>query len=240
MGKRILSRRKGRGGSVFRATGWRRLGPAVYRQLDANERNSHIDGQVESIRHESGRGAPLAEINFIDGTSQLIVAPEGLVEGQRVRAGSSAEPNIGNVLPLRTIPEGSLVCNIEGTPNDGGKYVRASGGYAIVIAQTATSSIVQLPSGVSKTLSPLCRATIGVVAGAGRTEKPFLKAGARWHLSQARTWKYPTVRGKAMNPYSHPHGGGTHPKGSTPVSHNTPPGAKVGFISSRRTGRRKK
>src|SRR5712692_2486523 len=174
MGKRILSRRKGRGGSVFRATGWRRLGPAVYRQLDMNERNSHIEGQVESIRHESGRGAPLAEINFSDGTSQLIVAPEGLVEGQRVRAGSSAEPNIGNVLPLRTIPEGSLICNIEGTPNDGGKYVRASGGYATVIAQTATSSIVQLPSGVSKTLSPLCRATIGVVAGAGRLEKPFL------------------------------------------------------------------
>ncbi len=240
MGKRILSRRKGRGGSVFRATGWRRLGPAVYRQLDANERNRVVEGQVESIMHESGRGAPLAEIIFRDGSSQLIVAPEGLVEGQRIRAGNEAEPNIGNVLPLRAIPEGSLVCNIEGTPGDGGKYVRSSGGYAIVIAQTPSSAIVQLPSGQSKTLSSLCRATIGVVAGAGRNEKPFLKAGAQYHLSKARSWKYPEVRGKAMNPYSHPHGGGTHPKGSTPVSHHTPPGAKVGFISSRRTGRRKK
>ncbi len=240
MGRRILSRRKGRGGSVFRATGWRRLGPAVYRHLDASERNSLIEGYVETIRHESGRGAPLAEVTFNDGTSQLIIAPEGLVEGQRVRAGTSAEPNIGNVLPLKAIPEGSLVCNVEGTPGDGGKYVRASGGYAIVIGQMPNSTIIKLPSGASKTLTPLCRATIGVVAGAGRTEKPFLKAGAKYHLSRARTWKYPSVRGKAMNPYSHPHGGGTHPTGSTPVSHHTPPGAKVGFISSRRTGRTKR
>ncbi len=240
MGKRILSRRKGRGGSVFRATGWRRLGPAAYRQLDSGERSGVIEGEVSAIMHESGRSAPLAEVTFVDGSSHLMVAPEGLVEGQRLRAGASAEPNTGNVLPLKAIPEGSLVCNIEGIPGDGGRYVRSSGGYAIVTGHTPTTTIVQLPSGEAKTLSPLCRATIGVVAGAGRTEKPFLKAGARWHLAKARTWKYPMVRGKAMNPYSHPHGGGTHPKGSTPVSHHTPPGAKVGFISSRRTGRTKR
>ncbi len=199
-----------------------------------------IEGFVSTILHESGRGAPLAEVNFDDGSSQLMIAPEGLVEGQRLHVGFNAEPTTGNVLPLKSVPEGSLVCNIEGVPGDGGKFVRASGGYAIVTAQTPTQTIIQLPSGSSKTLSPLCRATVGVVAGAGRTEKPFLKAGARWHLAHARTWKYPKVRGKAMNPYSHPHGGGTHPKGSTPVSHHTPPGAKVGFISSRRTGRRKR
>ena len=90
-----------------------------------------------------------------------------------------------------------------------------------------------------KTLHANCRATIGIVAGGGRIEKPFVKAGTKYHLVKVKCWKWPVVRGKAMNACSHPHGGGAHPKGSTPVSRNAPPGAKVGHISPRRTGRRK-
>jgi LSU ribosomal protein L2P len=81
------------------------------------------------------------------------------------------------------------------------------------------------------------RASVGIVAGGGRIEKPMLKAGAKHHRSKAKAWKWPLVRGKAMSPYAHPHGGGSHPKGGTPVPRTAPPGQKVGFIASRCTGR---
>jgi len=78
---------------------------------------------------------------------------------------------------------------------------------------------------------------VGIVAGGGRIEKPFVKAGNKYHRAKAKAWKYPKVRGKAMSPYAHPHGGGSHQKGGTPVKRNAPPGQKVGFYGSRCTGR---
>jgi len=144
------------------------------------------------------------------------------------------------VLPLKSIPDGSFVCNIESLPGDGGKFVRSSGLYATVLSHAGEKVMVQLPSGQIKQFSAECRATIGIVAGGGRIEKPFLKAGKKYHLSRAKSWKYPTVRGKAMGAYAHPHGGGSHPKGSPPVKRTAPPGQKVGHIAAKRTGRKKR
>ena len=103
-------------------------------------------------------------------------------------------------------------------------------------------AMVQLPSGTLKAFNPKCRATIGIVAGGGRPEKPFVKAGTKYHLTKAKGQHWPIVRGSAMNAVSHPHGGGMHqsPGGPYTVKRNTPPGAKVGLIAARRTGRKKR
>ena len=160
-----------------------------------------------------------------------MIAPDGLEIGQRVTVGGY---NIdrGNTLPLGSIPEGTLVYNIESFPGDGGKFVRAAGTTAVIVSQ-AGRTVVQLPSGQFKTLDPKCRATIGVVAGAGRGDKPFAKAGKKV-LAYRSISKPPfIVRGVAMNPVDHPHGGGAHQHVGRPstVSWHASPGRKVGRLS---------
>ncbi len=239
MGKRLLVQRRGRGGSVFRSPSWRKVGEVRYPGLSAQELEGKLTGRVVELLHDPGRGAPVAEVVLEGGGSFLMVAPEGLKVGQTIEVGSQASPKLGNILPLKCIPEGTQVCNVEVKPGDGGKLARSSGVYATVVSHAPDKTVIQLPSGELKQVNPLCRATIGVVAGGGRIEKPFLKAGKKYHLSRVKAWKYPTVRGKAMSPYAHPHGGGSHPTGSTPAARTAPPGAKVGHIAPRRTGRRK-
>ncbi|MCS7364952.1 MAG: 50S ribosomal protein L2 [archaeon GB-1867-035] len=239
MGKRILVQRRGRGGSVFRSPSWKRVGAVRYAPLSKAEMTSTVQGKIIALLHDPGRGAPVALIKFEDGSKQLIVAPEGVYIGQKVMKGPEASLEVGNILPVGKIPEGTLVCNVESRPGDGGKFARSSGSYATIIAQSPNRTIIRLPSGKLKSIDPKCRATIGIVAGGGRTEKPFVKAGTKYYKVKAKAWKWPVVRGKAMVAASHPHGGGQHPKGSPPVSRHAPPGKKVGHIAARRTGRKK-
>lgn len=233
--------RKGRGTSTFRSPTHRRLGEAKYPPLHGGEA-SYLRGHVKDILHDPGRGAPLAMVRFDDGTQVLLPACEGLRLNQPITVGSSSSArktlSQGDVLPLSIVPEGTPVFNIEGEPGDGGKYIRSSGTYGSVITHTNAGTLVQLPSGAMKTFNPSCRATIGIVAGGGRIEKPFVKAGKKYHLSLSKAWKWPIVRGVAMNPVAHPHGGGQHQHEGAPttVSRNAPPGAKVGLIAARRTG----
>ncbi|MCR6623261.1 MAG: 50S ribosomal protein L2 [archaeon YNP-WB-062] len=239
MGKRILVQRKGRGGSNFRSPKWIKVGPARYGTPSKIEYTSKINGVVEDLLHDPGRGCPLALIKFEDGSRELIVAPEGIYVGKNVAKGVLAEVDVGNILPVGNIPEGTNICNVELRPGDGGKIARRSGAYAIVVAHSSGETVIKLPSGKLKTIDSRCRATIGIVAAGGRIEKPFLKAGNKYHLIKRKAVKWPIVRGKAMVPASHPHGGGSHPKGGTPVSRTAPPGQKVGIIAPRRTGRKK-
>ncbi len=194
------------------------------------------------MQHEPGRGAPLAEVKY-EGESKAhyIVAPEGAYMGQIIECGPDAALANGNTLILEHIPEGTPIYNIEGSPGDGGKFVRSSGMAATIISADKTKAMIRLPSGTQKSFSPRCRATVGIVAGGGRQEKPFLKAGAVWHHTRAKARKWPVVRGAAMNACSHPHGGGSHqsPGRPTTVSRHAPPGRKVGNIAARRTGRKK-
>ncbi|MEM1566974.1 MAG: 50S ribosomal protein L2 [Thermofilaceae archaeon] len=240
MGKRLLVQRRGRGSSVFRNPGWKHEGPAEYRVYDPESiSNTVITGVVTELLHDPGRGCPLARVKFEDGVEMLMVAPEGLSVGQKIYYGAKAPISLGNILPLASIPEGTLVCNVEIRPGDGGKLARSSGTYAVVLAHRDGKTLLQLPSGKVKEVSSQCRATIGIVAGGGRVEKPMLKAGKTYHLSKAKSFKYPRVRGKAMGAYAHPAGGGHHPKGLTPVPRTAPPGQKVGHIAPRRTGRKR-
>jgi large subunit ribosomal protein L2 len=242
MGKRILVQRRGRGGSVFKAKTHRRVAPVSFPPLSDSELQFAIQGVVEDIVHEPGRGSPLALVRFEDGKEYYLPAPEGLSVNQNILRGALSTPEIGNILPIGKIPEGTFICNVEINPGDGGKLARASGSYALVVAHTQAGTEIKLPSGKSIVLNDNCRAMVGVVAATGRTEKPFIKAGTKMYLMKSRGRKWPIVKGQAMVAASHPFGGGRHKHAGRPttVSRQAPPGAKVGSIAARKTGRGKK
>ncbi len=241
MGKRIRVQRRGRGSPTFRASTHKRIAPVQYPSVSTTEQQGVLQGTVTDIIHDPGRGSPMAAVKLENGETYYYVVPEGVYEGQPTQIGDEAAVDIGNVLPLGKIPEGTMVCNIELSPGDGGKMVRSSGAYATVIGHTPDGTILKLPSGRSKYVNDLCRATVGVIAGAGRVEKPFLKAGNKHHLMKAKGHMYPRTRGIAMVAASHPYG--SSKKGGrkvTTVSRNAPPGKKVGLIAARSAGSRRK
>ncbi|HMK54123.1 MAG TPA: 50S ribosomal protein L2 [Methanobacteriaceae archaeon] len=241
MGKRLIIQRRGRGTPTYRSASHRFKGKIAYRSYDELEKEGSLKGRVADIIHDPGRSAPVALIKFENGEKQLILAPESIQINDEVACGISAPISPGNSLPLAEIPEGTPVYNLENNPGDGGRFVRSSGTYASLITHDVGKAIVELPSGELKAFHPQCRATIGVVAGGGRREKPFLKAGNKFYAAKARGKKNVSVRGVAMNAVDHPHGGGNrqHPGRPTTVSRHAPPGRKVGSIAARRTGKRR-
>lgn len=201
---------------------------------------------VKDIVHDSGRGAPLAKVVFRDPyryglNKALFIAAEGMYTGQYVYAGRKAAVRVGNVLPLASMPEGCIVFNIEERPGDRGKLARASGDYCTIIAHNKENNTtrLRLPSGAKKTVQSGCRGMIGIAAGGGRIDKPMLKAGRSFHKYRVKRNCWPKVRGVAMNPVEHPHGGGNHQHIGKPstVRRDKPAGRKVGLIAARRTGR---
>jgi large subunit ribosomal protein L2 len=236
MGRRIQGQRRGRGSSTFRAPSHRYKADLTHKKA---EETDTVGGEVVDIEHDPARSAPIAAVEFEDDDRRLVLVPEGVAVGDTVQVGVSAEIKPGNTLPLAEIPEGVPVCNVESQAGDGGKFARASGTNAQLMTHDRDVAVVQLPSGEVKRLDPSCRATIGVVAGGGRTEQPFVKAGHKHHKMKARGTKWPRVRGVAMNAVDHPFGGGgrQHPGRPKSVSRNAPPGRKVGDIASKRTGR---
>jgi len=233
MGKNLPTQRRGRGTSpTYRSPSHRHIG-----LVDLPRKTG--EGTVVEIRHAPGRSAPVARVE-IGGTEFLMIAPDGLQEGQRVALGI---PRIdrGSVLRLGQLPEGTLVYNVEIAPGDGGRLVRAAGTSAVVVSQGVRTAI-RLPSGQFKELDPRCRATVGVVAGAGRGDKPFYKAGKHVNAYRSLAKSAIVVRGVAKNPVDHPHGGGAHQHVGRPstVSAGAPPGRKVGRLSPKRKRRGKK
>jgi len=243
MGKRIRVQRRGRGGPTFKSSTHKRVAPAQYPLTTTMKEyfETTINGVIEELVHDPGRGAPLALIRFENGETCYTVVPEGVYTGQQIQIGGKASAEVGNIIPVGKIPEGTMVCNIELRPRDGGKIAKSSGAYATVVAHTAQGTIVKLPSGKTKYISDYCRATIGVASGAGRTEKPFLKAGEKFHLMKAKGHKYPRTRGRAMVAAVHPYGSSKRSaRKVTTTSHGAPPGQKVGLIAARGAGRKKK
>ncbi|MCK5625536.1 50S ribosomal protein L2 [Candidatus Bathyarchaeota archaeon] len=243
MGKRIRVQRRGRGGSTYRASTHKRVAPAKYpfKITPKDTFGTSIDGEIVNLVHDPGRGSPLAFVKFTNGESCHTITPEGLFKGQQISIGGMASPEIGNILPLGKVPEGSIVCNLELRPGDGGKMARSSGAYATVVGHTPQGTLIKLPSGRTRYLHNFCMATIGVVSGSGRTEKPFLKAGAKYHMMKAKGHKYPRTRGRAMIAAVHPYGSSAKSaRKVTTVSHGAPPGQKVGLIGARSPGQKKK
>ena len=244
MGKNLIIQRRGRGTSTYRAPSHRYYGEIKYRPYDDNERNTVVYGTVQDLIACPGHFAPLAKIKYETGEEVLISAPLNLRVGDVVASGASAPVQTGNVLPLKNIPEGTAIYNLECRPGDGGKLVRTAGVFARVIGKVGEGEgiLVTLPSKKQKTFQGECCATVGVIAGDGRTEKPFLKAGNAKKLMRSRGRVWPITKGQSMIAASHPHGGGRHKHAGKPttVSRNAPPGRKVGMIAARQTGRAKR
>ncbi|MEM4472201.1 MAG: 50S ribosomal protein L2 [Archaeoglobaceae archaeon] len=237
MGKRIISQNRGKGTPTYTA-------PSHKYKADIKHlpfKDQTIAAKVIDIIHDPARNGPIALLKLPDGREEYVLAVEGIGTGDWIYAGEKVEIAPGNTTYLKNIPEGTPICNIEKIPGDGGKFVRASGTFALVVSREEDKVIVQMPSGELKAFHPLCRATIGVVAGGGRVDKPFVKAGKKYHKMKSKAAKWPRVRGVAMCAVYHPFGGGKHQHVGRPktVSRNAPPGRKVGSIAARRTGIRR-
>jgi large subunit ribosomal protein L8e len=244
MGRVIRNQRKGRG-SIFTANTRLNKNPAQFRNLDYSEAHGYVRGVVKKIIHDPGRGAPLALVQFRDPyrfklTTSTMIAVEGQYTGQFVYAGKNAALTVGNILPLGSIPEGTIVSNVEEKVGDRGALARTSGNYATIVGHNPDEgkTRIKLPSGAKKVVSSKARGMIGIVAGGGRTDKPLMKASRAKHKFAVKRNSWPKTRGVAMNPVDHPHGGGNHQhigKAST-ISRYAAQGQKAGLIAARRTG----
>jgi len=242
MPKRMRQQRRGKGTSVFRAPSFKFKYTARYRTFDDLERNEALEGKVEDIVNDTARSAPIMIIKYKTGDYAILPATYGIRVGAAVAAGAKAPIGTGNVLPLKSIPAGTDIYNLEIRPGDGGKIVKAAGTFAKIVSHEKNTVIVKLPSREFKVFNPDCRATIGTTAGFGRTEKPIVKAGKHWHMMRARGRYWPMTACVAMNRVTHPFGGkrrSTQKKCKT-ISRRMPRGARYGSIGASRTGRGKK
>ncbi len=235
MGKRLTVQRRGKGSPVFRSPSHKWVGKAAH----VSTKTTGIKGKITDIIHCPGHSAPLMTVKWENGEEQLTIAPEGVCVNSVIEIGTEKLEN-GCTLQLKNIPEGTLVYNIEGTPGDGGKFARSSGVFAKVLAHQGAEIALMLPSKKEKLFPQNCRATIGVVAGANRLEKPLLKAGKQYFKLRAKAKLWPVVAGQSQNAVEHPHGGSRSSKKNKPdiARRFAPPGAKIGKIRPRRTGRK--
>lgn len=234
MGKRLVVQRRGKGG-IHKSPGHRHLGEIRYPAL-----REPTTATVLDIVHDPGHDAPVVIARLeATGSNILMFATEGVHVGKKLLFGT---PTLaaGNVLDLARIPDGMPVYNIEARPGDGGKFVRSAGTTCAIVGHERNRVILKLPSGAFKSFHPQCRATIGLVGGGGRGDKPFVKAGKKMHSVRSRAKLFPVVSGVAKNAVDHPHGGGQkqHEGKPTTVARGTPPGRKVGLIAAKRTGKR--
>ena len=239
MGKSLIQQKRGKGSPRYTAPSFRYKGKSTFAKYEGSK---ILNANILDIVHCSGHSAPLMELEYDNGEIGLLQAPEGVRVGGSISMGDNVELKEGNTLPLKNIPEGTSIYNIESNPGDGGKFVRASGTFARIVTKMEKTIIVELPSSKRRNFLPECRAVIGVIAGSGRTEKPFLKAGSKFYAMKAKNKLWPIVCGTSMNSVSHPFGGrSSHAKGiPTQSARNSPPGRKVGKIAPKRTGRRKR
>jgi large subunit ribosomal protein L2 len=238
MGHRITTQARGKGGPTYRAPSHRYKAELKHIGDDTQK----ITGTVIDIEHDPARNAPIALVKLETGEKVYMLVTEGLGIGESVLWGSAGEVKNGNTLTLANIPTGTYICNIEARPNDGGKFVRSSGVQAVVVDKSEDRVGIRMPSGKTKWFNARCRATVGIVAGGGRVDKPFVKAGNKYHKMQNTASNWPRVRGVAMNVIDHPFGGGGHQHTGRPktIARGTSPGRTVGHVAARRTGKSRK
>jgi len=199
-----LSKSGGRN-NAGRMTARRRGGghKRAYRLIDFKRRKFDISATVERLEYDPNRTAFIALIKYEDGELSYILAPQRLAEGDTVIAGETTDVKPGNAMPLRSVPVGTIIHNVEMRPGKGGQIARAAGTYAQLVGRDQVNAILRLNSGEQRVVSGKCMATIGAVSNPDHGNISLGKAGrSRW------MGKRPSVRGVAMNPVDHPHGGG--------------------------------
>ena len=185
-----------------------------YRIIDFKRDKFDVKATVVSIEYDPNRSAHIALLQYEDGEKRYILAPEGLKVGYAIEAGPSADIMPGNALPLKNIPTGTMIHNVELYPGRGGQLARAAGNAAQLMAKEGGYALLRLPSGELRKVSELCMATVGVVGNSDHENVKIGKAGRTRHMGIR-----PTVRGSVMNPCDHPHGGG---EGKSPIGRPGP------------------
>jgi large subunit ribosomal protein L2 len=205
--KRLVSGKRRTGGRNNRGwiTSWHRGGGArkLYRTIDFRRDKEGIPARVERLEYDPNRTARIALLLYADGERRYILAPEGLAVGGKVIASADADFVVGNCMPLRSMPLGTMVHNVEMKPRKGGQMVRSAGAAAQLLAKEGDYAQIRLPSGEVRKVHLDCRATIGQVGNLEHETISIGNAGRSRHLGRR-----PIVRGVAMNPVDHPHGGG--------------------------------
>jgi large subunit ribosomal protein L2 len=186
----------------------------AYRIIDFKRDKTGVPARVATIEYDPNRSARIALLNYADGEKRYIIAPQGLQVGDEVLSGPEAEAKTGNALPLANMPVGTVIHNIELIPGRGAKMVRSAGVGAQLLAKEGEYVTIRMPSGEMRKVPQGCMATVGMVGNSDHGNVKLGKAGKSRHLGIR-----PTVRGTAMSPRDHPHGGG---EGRSPIGHPSP------------------
>ncbi len=232
MGKTLIQQARGHGSFTYRV---RRNAYKFEIKYPMESGKAKILKLINSPAHS----ATLAKM-IVNGKIFYSPAFDGAVEEQEIEIGSKNLAN-GNILALKDIPQGTRIYNIEINSGDGGKMIRTSGSSALLTKTAGNKRIILMPNKKEIILDENCRATIGVVAGEGRRDKPVVKAGKKWYMMKARNKLWPRTSAVKMNAIDHPFGGGRGKRIKSKIAkRNAPAGAKVGHIRPSRTGRRKR
>ncbi|HUT66482.1 MAG TPA: 50S ribosomal protein L2 [Spirochaetota bacterium] len=200
-GKKRISGRNNYGRMTVRSRGGGHK--RLYRVIDFKRDKRDVEAKVVSIEYDPNRSARIALLYYLDGEKRYILAPDGLKVGDRVVAGEKVKLSVGNSMPLANIPVGTTVHNVELNPGRGGQLARSAGTFVQLVGKEGKQCIIKLPSGETRILHKNCSATIGQIGNQDHFNISLGKAGrSRW------LGKRPKVRGVAMNPVDHPHGGG--------------------------------
>lgn len=221
--RKILPKRSGRnatGKITTRHQGGREK--RFLREIDFKRDKKDIEAKVMSIEYDPNRTADIALLFYADGEKRYILSPVGLEVGQELLSGEKAEVKPGNALPLKKIPLGTVVHNIELRPGKGGQIARGAGTGTTLMSKEEKNAILRLPSGEQRKISLNCYATVGQIGNVDWKNRVFKKAGVKRHMGIR-----PTVRGVAQNPSSHPHGGGEGKSGIGMPSPKSPWGKKT-------------
>ena len=185
-----------------------------YRKIDFKRNKFGVTGRIATIEYDPNRNANIALINYLDGEKRYIIAPKGLEVGMIIENGENADIKVGNALPLKNIPVGTVIHNIELHPGAGASLCRSAGTSAQILGREDKYVMVRLQSGETRKILGTCMASIGSVGNEDYSLVNIGKAGRKVHMGIR-----PTVRGSVMNPNDHPHGGG---EGRAPIGHKSP------------------
>jgi len=232
MGKRIIVQARGKGSSTYRVS------KRAFRYKLQIPKKLEGEGTVTKIFNSAAHSSPLAKI-IHKGGSFYIPAFKEMYEGEKISF-EGKEIKKGNIIKVGDLPLKTQIYNIESKPGDGGKFIKGAGNHATVNKVIGKDVFILFPSKKEKKLHPNCRAVIGVTAGAGRLDKPIVKAGKQYHIKKSKSKLWPRTSAVKMNVIDHPFGSG---RGKNPKSkiakRNAPPGRKVGLVRPKRTGKRK-
>jgi len=233
MGKRIIQQARGHGSFTYRVK------RKAFKCKLKYPRELKGEGIVTKLFNSSGHSAPLAKVKY---NKEIFSIPafKGMIEGQKVNF-EGKEIKKGNILRLKDIPVKTQIYCIESRPGDGGKFIKTSGSSAVVNRVIGDKIMILMPSKKEKKFNQNCRAIIGVVAGAGRLDKPIVKAGKKHHIKRSKGKLWPRTSAVKMNVIDHPFGSGRGKRVKSKIAkRNAPPGRKVGLLRPKRTGRRKR